>query len=416
MSNSREFYTLDDFDFFDKRVIVRVDINLPLDPETGRILDDTRMRNHIQTIKDLEEGRVIILAHQSRPGKKDFTNLKLHAERLSQLINRKVKYIDSLFDNKALAAIKGMRNGEIILLENTRFYSEDVALKNAKPEVQAKCHIVSRLASGVDYFVNDAFAAVHRSQPTLVGFAEILPSIAGRLMERELLMLGKVMEAKGNTVAIFGGAKVDDSIRIIGHMLENNIASHVLTGGLVASIFLIAQGHDVGKGSMDIIEKEVPDHEGMTEMAKSLMDKYPNRIGIPSDVVLNENGNRLGMPIELLPEAGDFPIFDIGLDTMVNYIDIVKKAENIIVNGPMGVFELEEFSFGTVELFKAIADSNAFSVVGGGHTATVVARLGLEDRIDHVSTGGGALITMLSGEPLPVVEALKRSMRKFPKK
>ncbi len=414
MNHSRDFFTIDDFDLRGKTVLLRADINSPMDPVSGRILDDTRMRRHIPTINDLKSGKTAILAHQSKPGKKDFTNLSKHAEQLTQLLGRGVKYVDSLFDEKALNAIQQMKNGDIILLENTRFFAEELVLKNAKPEILAKTHLVTRLSSVADYYVNDAFAATHRAQSSLIGFGEVMPAMAGRLMERELTMLGKALGAGGNTTAIFGGAKVDDSIEVMGHMLESGVANKILTGGLVASIFIKAQGIELGKGSQDAIGKEVPEPEKMISTASALLSKYGDMILVPTDVALNDNGIRSGTRVSELPSQ--HPIYDIGLDTIVKYIEIIKNSDNVILNGPMGVFELEEFSFGTLEIFKALADTKAFTVVGGGHTATVVSQLGLEDRIDHVSTGGGALITMLSGKTLPVVEMLKRSKIKFDKK
>ncbi len=411
MTISRNFFVLDDFNLIGKRVLLRLDINSPMDPVSGEILDDSRMRAHIETLDDLSKSKVIILAHQSKPGKKDFTNLKNHAIRLSKLAKRPVKYVDSLFDSRAIQAIEQMVDGDIILLENTRFYAEELMLKKAKPEVLSKTHMISRLSSVADYYVCDAYAAAHRAQPSLVGFGENIPAIAGRLMETELDVLGKVMKKGSGTLAILAGAKVDDSIEVMGNMLEAGSANKILTGGLIATIFLKAKGIDVGPGNDNVLENEVPDYEDYVAVAKSLLEKYPGQIQIPTDVALNNNGTRNGATVDQLPS--EFPIFDIGLDTIVNYIGHINEANNVILNGPLGVFEIEEFSFGTIEIFKAIADSDAFSVIGGGHTGTVAKRLGLEKRVDHLSTGGGALISMLSGKPLPVVESLKRSKLKF---
>lgn len=403
----KPFYTLDDFDFRDKRVLLRVDINSPIDPTTHDILDDTRMRALIPSIESLEGSKLIILAHQSKPGKADFTTLRKHAKKLSLVIGRKVKYIDSLFDNKALAAIKDMRSGDVLLLENTRFYSEDVALKNKTPEIQANSHLVTRLSSVADYYVCDAFAAAHRSQPTLVGFAEKLPAIAGRLMESELVTLSSLLAKDGNLTAILGGAKVEDSIEVLEYMLENGMLAEALTGGVVGNIFMKAQGHDLGGPNEAFLEKEVPDHVELVAKAKELLEKYPEKILVPNDVSLNDDGQRFGIPAEMLPT--EFPIYDIGLETTVEYIHRISQAKRMVLNGPMGVFELEEFEFGTKQVLKAMTESEGFSVVGGGHTAAAVEKYGLREEMDHVSTGGGALINFLTGKELPVVEALKRS-------
>jgi phosphoglycerate kinase len=405
--SGKPFYTLDDFDFRDKRVLLRVDINSPIDPITHEILDDTRMKAIIPSIEGLDGSKLIILAHQSKPGKSDFTTLQKHASKLSEVIGRRVKYIDSLFDNKALAAIKDMLSKDILLLENTRFYSEDVALKNKTPEIQARSHLVTRLSSVTDYYVCDAFAAAHRSQPTLVGFAETLPAIAGRLMESELLTLSSLLTKDGGLTAILGGAKVDDSIGVLDYMLENNMLSEALTGGVVGNIFLKAQGYELGEPNEAFIEKEVPEHNKLIENAKKLLEKYPDKISVPNDVSLYDNGQRSGIPVEWLPT--ELPIYDIGLETTVEYIHKISQAKRIMLNGPMGVFELEEFEFGTKQVLVAMAEAEGFTVVGGGHTAAAVEKYGLKDEMNHVSTGGGALINFLTGKELPVVEALKRS-------
>ena len=407
------FFTLDDFHFEGKTVLLRVDINSPIDPVSKNILDDTRIRAVVPTVRDLDGAKIVILAHQSKPGKNDFTTLEKHAELLSRAIGRPVRYVDSLFDSRALNAIRAMKNGEIILLENTRFYSEDVALKDKKPEIQAKSHIVTSLSRVADYYVCEAFAAAHRSQPTLVGFAECLPAVAGRLMESELSTLGKLLEKDGGLTAILGGAKVDDSISVLRYMLENNMLAQALTGGLVANLFLRASGHDLGKANDEFMEKEIPELQALLGEAKFLLEKYPDRIRIPVDVALNNDGARNGIKVAQLPT--ELPIYDIGLDTTVSYIDAIMGAKRCILNGPMGVFEMEEFGFGTQHVLRAMAESECFSVVGGGHTAAAVEKFDLKERMDHVSTGGGALINFLTGKELPVVEALKRSKKKFGK-
>ena len=407
------FFTLDDFNFTDKTVLLRVDINSPIDPTTKTILDDTRMRAIIPTIQDLDGAKIVILAHQSKPGKSDFTPLKEHADMLSNVLRRPVKYVDSLFDSRALDAIKAMKPKDIILLENTRFYSEDVALKDKKPEVQAKSHIVTRLSSVANYYVCDAFAAVHRSQPTLIGFSETMPAIAGRLMESELVTLSKLLIKDGGLTAILGGAKVDDSIEVMKYMLENGMLAEALTGGVVANIFLKAKGYDLGRPNDEFLEKEVPEFKALIESAKELLAKYLDKIQLPSDLAVNKNGERIRISLDMLPT--EYPIFDIGIETSVEYSQRIASAKRCMLNGPMGVFELEEFSFGTKDILEAMAESDCFSVVGGGHTAAAVEKFNLGQEIDHVSTGGGALINFLTGKDLPVVEALKRSKAKFSK-
>lgn len=409
---TKDFFTLDDFDLAGKTVLLRVDINSPVNPATWELLNDARLREHMVTIRDLHRSRVAILAHQSRPGKDDFTTMEQHAIRLSQLLGKQVRYIDGLFNNTALEAIRGLAEGEIILLENTRFYAEEDALADAKIEKMAKSHMVKRLSSVAKYFVLDAFAAAHRAQPSLVGFADVMPVIAGRVMEKELVMVGRALtSAERPKIVILGGIKADDSIAVAKNMLAGNVVDKVLTTGGVANMFLAAKGIELGRPSVDLLRKEIEEYDDYVKQCKELLLAYKSRILVPTDVAVNADGSRKNIQVTELPSP--HLISDIGLDTIVAYRQEIAAAKNVIVNGPAGIFEEEEFALGTRELFNAVAESEAFSVVGGGHTIAAVDQLGIGDRIDHVSTGGGALLTMLAGKELPLVEALKRSKKKF---
>jgi len=411
----RNFYTLDDFNVSGSTVLLRVDINSPIDPSTGRILNDARVREHLDTIRDLANTRLAILAHQSRPGRDDFTTLEAHADRMSALLGRPVRYVDSLFGAHAIDAIRGMKVGDIVLLENTRFFAEEEALADAKFEKMAKAMMVRKLAPLAQYFVLDAFAAAHRAQPSLCGFAEVLPALAGRVMEREIQMLTKAMESQDRPkVAIFGGIKADDSIAVTRHMLANGIVDKVLTTGGVANLFLLAKGINLGPASVEVLAREMSNLDEQVARCKEILSKFPGRVELPIDVAVNDAGVRRNLHLSEFPAKS--PVYDIGLDTIVHYQNEIDLARTIIMNGPAGVFELEEFSLGTREIFMAVANSPAFSVVGGGHTVAVVEQLGLEKKIDHVSTGGGALINFLAGKELPLVTALKRSREKFPQR
>jgi len=411
---ARDFFTMDDFDLAGHTVLVRVDINSPVDPATGQLLNDARIREHLATIRDLRHSKVVLLAHQSRPGKDDFTTLEAHAERLGALLGRPVRYVSSLFGKPAIEAIESMHVGDVIVLENTRFYSEEEALADAKLEKMARTHIVRRLAPHAQYFVLDAFAAAHRAQPSLVGFCEVLPSLAGRVMERELTTLTRaVADPARPKVVHLGGIKADDSIAVAKHMLEKNIVDTVLTSGGVANIFLDASGSDPGSPTTDFMRKEVEDYDAYIAHSKELLAKYPVRILLPTDVVLNDGGTRRPVLVEDLPAK--LPVYDIGLDTIARYVDVIQRAKTIFFNGPAGVFELEAFSVGTRELLTAVAESDGTSIVGGGHTVAAAEQFGLQDRIDHVSTGGGALINFLAGKELPLVAALRHSYQKFGK-
>ena len=411
---ARDFFTMDDFDLSGRTVLLRVDINSPVDPATGQLLNDARIREHLTTVRELRQSKVILLAHQSRPGKDDFTTLEAHAERIASLLGRPVRYVPSLFGKPALDAIDAARVGDLLVLENTRFYSEEEALADAKLEKMAKTHIVRRLAPHADYFVLDAFAAAHRAQPSLVGFCEVLPSLAGRVMERELTMLTRaVQETARPKVAHLGGVKADDSVAVAQHMLEKGIVDTVLTSGGVSNLFLEASGVDPGEPTTEFMRREVPDYDRLQAECKDLLRKYGKRILLPTDVVLNDGGERMPIRVDSLPAK--LPVYDIGLDTIAHYIEVIHRAKTIFFNGPAGVFELEPFSVSTRELLTAVAESEGLSVVGGGHTVAAVEQFGLQAQIDHLSTGGGALMQFLAGKELPLVTALRHSFKKFGK-
>jgi phosphoglycerate kinase len=405
------FFTISDLDLDDKTVLMRVDINSPLNPATGEILSLKRIEEHARSIKKLPPCKLVLLAHQSRPGKKDFFPLKEHAKVLSSVLDRDVSYVDSLFHQRAVKAITEMDVGDIILLENSRFYAEEVSLKDAAMDVQESTHIVKLLAKISDIYINDAFSAVHRSQPTLVGFTRLLPSCAGPLMEKELKALARVMEdPKSPCVAILGGLKVDDSIKVAENLLENGICQTILTTGVVGSMFQWADGYDLGTINVNFIRQEVKEADMLIERCKKMLKEHSDKIEYPKDMALNKDGNRQRIKLDELPAGA--PIYDIDIETIAHYSTIIKEAQTIIANGPSGVYEIPEFSDGTIEIFRAINDSEGYSVMGGGETTAVI-----KDKkftgIDHVSTGGGALINYLSGKEMPVLTALKRSKELF---
>ena len=412
----RSFLTIDDYKLEGQTVILRIDINSSINPENGNLLDDTRIKRHSATVKELAEmkAKVVILAHQSRPGKLDFVNLEKHGERMSELIDKKITFVDDLYGDRAIDHIKKLENGDILLLDNVRFDKEEIELNSFEDknfDKQNNSKMVKKLSPYASYFVNDAFAASHRCQPSLVGFSEKMPALAGRVMQRELDFLGKAISS-GPTprIAVLGGSKAADSVAIAQNFLEKGV-EQILTGGVVANIFLIASGIDIGKPSTEFIEKQIPEHKKVISLAKNLLDKYEERIQIPTDAALNIEGKRNGTNIDNLPQ--NYPLFDIGIDTLVNYISIIEKAGTIIANGPMGVFEDSEFATGTNEIFSAISKSDGMTVVGGGETAMAFNQMGLASGIKHISTGGGACISFMSGETMPALEAMRRSKNKF---
>lgn len=400
---SLKFNTIDDFQLNNKTVLVRVDINSPVDPNTGIILDDTRMRLHAETISELADkgAKTVILAHQSRPGKKDFTTLEQHAHALSKILGRPVIYVEDIFGCAAREKIARLEPGDILLLENVRFYSEEVLKR--EPHLQAETHMVKKLSSVADYFINDAFATAHRSQPSLVGFSFVLPSGAGRVMEKELKTLyGAVENVQRPCVYVLGGVKVDDSIMVMENVLENGSADLILTTGLVANIFLLASKAKIGKCNAEFIDNK--GYSDFIKVAERLIKKFRDKIIIPVDVAVSKDDKRLDVPINKIP---DLPIFDIGTETIKLYAQKIRKAKTIFANGPAGVFENPEFSVGTDDILNAIASSEGFSIIGGGHLAAAAVQMGFEGEMDHISSGGGASISLLGGEELPVVKVLE---------
>ena len=402
-----KYLTLDDVKVKDKVVLVRVDFNSPVDPESKKILDDARIRAHGQTtIKELVEkgAKVVILAHQGRKGDSDFIPLKQHAEILSKILGKPVKYVDDVFGEKAKDAIKNLKSGEILVLENVRTYAAET--KEGTPEEHAKTELVKNLAPLANLFVNDAFAAAHRAHVSIIGFTAVLQSAAGRIMERELKSLSKVLESPEKPcVFILGGAKADDSLEISKYVLNKRIADFVLTGGVVGHVFLAAKGFDLGKLNTSFLEKK--ELMGLVPGIKELIQKYPDKIKTPKDLAIEVNGKRKEISVDELP--ANYPIFDIGTKTAENYAKIISNAKSIVVSGPMGVFENSEFIFGTKRIFEEIANSKAFSLAGGGHTIAALQKLELADKISYVSTAGGALIEFLMGKKLPGVVALEKA-------
>ena len=398
-----KFNTIDDFDIEDKTVLVRIDINAPVDPSSGIILDDTRLKLHSQTVKELSNkgAKVVLLAHQSRPGKKDFTTLSQHAEALSEILNLRVKYIDSLFSNAAKEAIKSLKPHEILLLENARFFSEESLSRT--PEEQSKTLLVRNLSPLIDYFVNDAFAAAHRSQASLVGFTVNTPSAAGRVMEEELTVIQNALDnVEHPCVFLLGGMKPEDSIDVMENVLGNGTADSVLTTGIVGNIVLWAAGVDIGQVNKDFIASR--GYEDMVEKAKELIDRFGDKVKYPIDVACEIDGERVDYDLGDIPNEA---IFDIGVKTISMYANEIRNAKYIFANGPAGVFEDPKFAMGTEDLINAMASSKGFSLIGGGHIAAATAGLGLEDQMSHLSSGGGACISMLAGKKLAAVEALK---------
>ncbi len=395
--------TLNDFKFDGKTVLVRIDINTPIDPEDNHPLDDRRFKSHKDTLKELVEkkAKVVVLAHQGRPGDADFTSLEKHAEKLSETIGHNVKYVDCIFSSFVINEIKNMNSGDVILLENVRFFSEENLER--PPDAQAKTYLVKKLAPVVDIYIDDAFATAHRSQPSLVGFPRVLPSAAGRLMEKELRTIDNILRKPKKPVTfVLGGTKADDSIKAAKKALSNG-ADYILTGGLVANIFLAAQGYRLGEPSIEFIRGK--GMVGQIDIAKEILNSYNGKVIMPVDLALEHGGERIEILVSDLPQ--NLRISDIGTRTVDKYKEIIRKSGTIFAKGALGIFENKKFSYGTEEIIKEISKTKAFSVIGGGHLVAAARELDIVDKITHISSGGGASVSLLAGYKLPAVEALR---------
>ncbi|MCB2171863.1 phosphoglycerate kinase [archaeon] len=400
-----DFLTLDDVDLTGKTVFLRADINSPLDPNSKRILDATRIQAVIPTVRSLKDTKLIIGAHQSRPGKYDFTSLESHSKVLQMYLERPVKYTNDIVGEEAQKEIKALKKGDVLVLNNVRMMEEEN--KKAPVEELRDTELVQTLSKYVDYFVNDAFAAAHRSQASLVGLSNVVPMLAGRLMEQELRALNRVLDKPERpSVYLLGGAKVDDRIPVIDRVLRDDIADKILIGGLVADSFQMARGK-MKKRYEELNEEELK----QVDVCKNILDKYPNQIQLPMDVALDVKGERVEVFIDRITEEKN--IYDIGLNTIAQYCSTIEKSETVVAEGPLGMFERRGFDIGTKELLRCMARCKGFTVVGGGHMGAMASMLGINDQMSHVSTGGGAMLSMLAGETLPVVAALEGSKQRY---
>jgi phosphoglycerate kinase len=388
--------TLDDLDLQGKRALVRVDYNVPLD-KGGQITDDTRIRATLPTIRALLErgAAVVLMSHLGRPGGKPSPALSLRpaATQLSELLGRPVTMLADSVGPAVEAAVKALRPGDVALLENLRFHPEEEANDPA---------FARQLAALGDVYVNDAFGAAHRAHASTEGVARLLPSAAGLLMLAEIEALSRVLHRPEPPVAIIlGGAKISDKIGVIQNLLGR--ANAILIGGGMANTFLKAQGKVIGRSLVE--DDKVPE-------AGRLLGEAEARgvsLALPVDVVtapeISADAPRRTVAVDAV--GADDMILDIGPETARRFAALIADAKTIVWNGPMGVFEVEPFAAGTRAVAQAVADSPAFSLVGGGDSVAAIEQAGLADRISHVSTGGGASLEFLEGQTLPGVKVLE---------
>ncbi len=405
-----EYLTLDDVDVKDKTVLLRIDINVPYDPVTGKISDSDRLRDHAKTVRELSDGgaKLVVLAHQGRRGDPDFIHLDQHAKLLEKHVGKKIRFVDDIIGEKAKKEIKALRPGQILLLDNVRFLEDETP--NKPPEEQAKSQIVRNLAPLADLYVNDAFSVAHRSQASVVGFTPVLVSCAGRNMASEIGPLEGIfdtMKLSKYDTFILGGAKPNEPLDVASNVLREGTVEKVLTGGIIGQLFLMAKGIDLGAPE-EFIRKKGWDE--FLPQAEELITKYGDKIETPIDLAIDYKGERREILIEELPTAYD--ALDIGSKTIEKYTEIIKDSVTIGVKGPMGMYEDDRFGIGTKKILEAVGEAHAITLIGGGHTLNAIEKYGVDKTIfTHVSLGGGSLITFLSGKPMPAIEALKKAKK-----
>jgi phosphoglycerate kinase len=381
-----------DLDVSGKKVLVRVDFNVPI--KDGKVGDDTRIRAALPTIRYLLEhdAAVILCSHLGRPKNEPDPafSLKPVAEFLGTLIDAEVKFAEDCIGEKAETAAAELKPRQVLVLENTRFHPGE---KKNDPEM------AKQLASLADLYVNDAFGSAHRAHASTAGVADYLPAAAGFLLEKEIKYLGNaIADPERPFVAILGGAKVSDKIGVIENLLTKS--DQILIGGGMANTFFKAQGFEMADSLVE---------EDALETAKDLLEKSTGKLVLPIDVVIADafdaSANTKTMDVGDVP-AG-WRILDIGPKTVEKFSQTIKEAGTVVWNGPMGVFELTPFAKGTFAIAQALADSDATGIVGGGDSASAINKAGLEDKITHISTGGGASLEMLEGKVLPGLAVLK---------
>jgi len=378
-------------------------MNCPIDPDTMEISGTKRIEEAIQTIKSLSEAKVVVASHQGRVGNKDYTGMEKHAKVMGELLGKPVKYVEDVTGIAARNEIRDLKSGEILLLDNLRLCAEENY--EFSPENAAKTIMVQRLAKLFDLCVLDSFPSAHRSHPSIVGFPQLIPACAGRIVEREVKNLDEIITvAKAPHVIVLGGSKVPDRLEAIRMLIQNGRADHVLLTGLIGNVFMRAQArikYPLG------IKRE----DEVVEKAHALIGEYPDVFSTPVDVAIDKDDQRMELDIRELSK-GD-KIYDLGPKTVEHYSRLIAGAGTVFISGPAGYFEKENFSYGTKGLLEAVANSMATTIVSGGHLTSALKKYGLADKINHISTAGGALVLYLTGQKLPMIKALEYAAEKY---
>lgn len=382
-----------------KTILLRVDINSSV--SNGKLLKSPKLAAHSRTIRKLagKGAKVIVLSHQGRKGRADFIDLKAHKKVIQNLTDLDVKFFK--WNQDYIKAINKMKEGEVILLDNTRFLDFETVQKPAQEHSQEKT--IKELAEHSDYFVLDALSIAHRAHATVIGFPAVLESFAGPVLVSELEALEKVQKIKDNGLLILGGLKPEDSLKVMERMLKEKKVKKVLLGGALGELAIIAKGSKLGEKEKFLKEKGLMD--SIPEL-KKLLEKYKDQIRFPVDLAVRRRGQREEISLAELPV--DDTIYDVGEITVQNYECCIDKSDLVVFNGPLGKSESYQFAYGTRKILEAVYRSRAYSIVGGGDTVTSVVRLGFKEKeFDHVSLAGKALLQALIGEKLAGIEAIK---------
>jgi len=394
-------------------VLYRVDVNSPIEPSSGELLDDGRLRAIVPTIEKLSKTKLVILGHQSRPGKSDFTDMSSHSKRLQSIIGREVKFVSDICGEFAIQSIENLLDGEILFLDNVRMNEEEYGKKYKSNEDTENTNIIDSLVEIADVYVTDAFAASHRRSPTLTGFASRIPNVCGLLMEKEIDGLRIALHNPPQPyLSILGGAKADDSLRVAKNLIKKGFIDTVAFVGVAGNMMLWAAGHDIGEVNKNFIRENLGDEfENTWNYASNLISEHSDLLFLPSDLAIEEEDKRIPISLDDLPT--EFPIYDIGIQTLMDLRPIIKQASCILWNGPASYFELPKFAFGTIEILNMCSEADGITIIGGGHTSALVNQRGASKFMTHNSTGGGSTMSFLSGERMPVIEALKKSYSIF---
>ncbi|MFX1495979.1 MAG: phosphoglycerate kinase [Promethearchaeota archaeon] len=399
-----DYTSYKDVDLRGKKVIMRVDINSNIDVEKMEIRDSPRIRALVPALEELKESAVILMAHQSRPGEKDFINLDLHAKEIEKELGRPVKFVPDIFGEKAVQAIKELKPGEILLLNNVRMWEGEMAKYESFKDAE-NTEMIKTLYPLVDYVIVDAFGAAHRAHVSIIGWPKML---AGPITTNELNALKKIMHIPDKPMAmLIGGAKAIDKFKAMRYNFDNEKLDYALCSGLTAILIFEALGKNMGAPNHKIIAKDLEENKNMI---KETYAKYEDKIVLPKDLVIDDNGKRKVISID---EAGIYNTTtgDIGPKTEVEFKDIIMKCKTIVANGPPGIFEQEVFREATDEMVKtmvkATKENGALTIIGGGEMGAAASMAGLADEVSFISTAGGAMLEILSGKDLPMIKALR---------